>query len=425
MDRSTVQADSWYLRTANHSVSHPPLDGSKHADIAVLGAGYTGLSAALHLAEQGYKVVVIEARRVGWGASGRNGGQLIAGYNRTVAAIGRWVGPADAGLLWELAIEAKRLVADIVARHGIRCGLTPGHLFAAGKDRQMADLEAMEREWRSLGYDGATLLDRAAMRHRVGSETYAGGLYDPAGGHLHPLNFALGLAEACRRLGVEIHEDTPVTAVDTGPRPSLTTARGTVTADALVIAGNALLGNLVPGLRRMIVPIGTYIAATEPIGRSRLLRILRDDVAVCDMNHVVSYYRRTPDDRLLFGAGVSGFGRDPADLGAMMRKSMLGIFPDLADLRFDHLWGGLIDMTANRMPHVGRLGRNGYFAHGFSGQGVALTAMAGRVIAEAVAGRSDRLDLLARIPHRPLPRPPLLAPALKLALLWHRLSDRL
>lgn len=417
--------DTWYLKTVNKAAPYPPLDGDKRADVAVLGAGYTGLSTALHLAERGCKVVVIEAKRVGWGASGRNGGQLIAGYNRSIATLGRWIGPGDARLLWELAIEAKCLVADLVTRYRIACGLTPGHMFVALNGRQKRDLEAMEREWRSLGYDGALLLDRVQLHGRIGSESYVGGLYDPAGGHLHPLNYALGLAEACRGLGVDIHEETPVVAMDRGACPSFTTTRGTIRADRLVIAGNALLGGLVPGLKRMIAPIDTWIATTEPMERARILEVLRDDVAICDMNQIVTYFRRTPDDRLLFGTGAGIPGRDPADLEATMRKSMLGIFPGLADLRFDHVWGGLIDMTANRLPHIGRLGRACYFAQGFSGQGVALTAIAGRVIAEAIAGRAERLDLFARIPHRPLPAPPLLAPALALALLWYRFRDSL
>ena len=423
MTQGAAHVDSWYLRTANPIPDHPPLEGDVRADVAVLGAGYTGLNAALHLAERGFMVTVLEAKRVGWGASGRNGGQIVTGYNPSIASLGQWVGPDDARRLWGLAAEARRLLTDTITRHGIACALTRGYLFAGLRARHMADLQAMAAEWRDLGQEGAQLLDQAQMRERVGARGYVGGLFDPDGGHLHPLNYALGLAEACRAAGVTIHENSPVTSVDTSAAPSLATARGRVRANALVIAGNALLGNLVPRLQRTIAPVGTYIAATERLGRARMRQVLRDDVAVCDMNFVLNYYRRTPDDRLLFGARVSYSGRDPANLKQQMRRSMLKTFPQLADVRFDQVWGGLVDITVNRAPQLGRLGPASYFAQGFSGQGVALTAIAGRVMAEAVAGQAERFDLFARIPHSTFPGGPLRTPALMLAMLWFRLRD--
>lgn len=423
MTQGAAHVDSWYLRTANPIPDHPPLEGDGRADVAVLGAGYTGLNAALHLAERGFRVTVLEAKRVGWGASGRNGGQIVTGYNPSIASLGQWVGPDDARRLWGLAAEARRLLTDTITRHGIACALTRGYLFAGLRARHMADLQAMAAEWRDLGQEGAQLLDQAQMRERVGARGYVGGLFDPDGGHLHPLNYALGLAEACRAAGVTIHENSPVTSVDTSAAPSLATARGRVRANALVIAGNALLGNLVPRLQRTIAPVGTYIAATERLGRARMRQVLRDDVAVCDMNFVLNYYRRTPDDRLLFGARVSYSGRDPANLKQQMRRSMLKTFPQLADVRFDQVWGGLVDITVNRAPQLGRLGPASYFAQGFSGQGVALTAIAGRVMAEAVAGQAERFDLFARIPHSIFPGGPLRTPALMLAMLWFRLRD--
>ena len=425
MSDGAPHVDSWYRRTANPFTEYPPLQGEARADVAVLGAGYTGLTAALHLAERGYKVTVLEAERVGWGASGRNGGQILTGYNPSIATLAGWVGPVDARRLWDLAEEAKRLLLDTITRHGIACGLTRGYLYAGLKPRHMTALRTMQAEWQGLGHESAQLLDQAQMRDRVGSPLYIGGLYDPEGGHLHPLNYALGLADACRAAGVTIHEHSPVVAVDAGPTPSLTTAHGRVRANALVIAGNALLVPLVPGLGHTIAPVGTYIAATEPLGPARMRQVLRDDVAVCDMNFVLNYYRRTPDDRLLFGARVSYSGREPSNLRHLMRRSMLKTFPQLADVRVDQVWGGLVDITVNRAPHLGRIGPTSYFAHGFSGQGVALTGIAGRVMAEAIAGQAERFDVFARIPHRAFPGGPLRTPALMLAMLWYRLADML
>jgi len=429
MSASAEHVDSWYLRTANPMTDCPALEGEVRADVAVLGAGYTGLTAALHLAERGYKVVVLEAKRVGWGASGRNGGQICTGYNQSVETIGGWVGRDDARKLWDLAEEARRLLIDTVNRHGIGCGLTLGYLYGGMKPRHLDDLKAMQAEWQALGREGVELLDQGQMRARIGSPRYTSGLYDPDGGHLHPLNYALGLADACRAAGVTIHENSPVTAVETGASPSLATVGGRVRADALVLGGNALIDRLVPGLvpglASTIAPVGTYIAATERLGRARMRAVLTDDVAVCDMNFVLNYYRRTPDDRLLFGARVSYSGRDPADLQQQMRRSMLKTFPQLADVRFDQVWGGLVDITVNRLPHLGRIGQTCYFAQGFSGQGVTLTGIAGRVIAEAIAGQAERFDLFARIPHRVFPGGPLRTPTLMLAMLWYRLRDLL
>ena len=418
---------SWYAESANPHPEHPALTEALDCDACVVGGGYTGLMTALELAERGWSVVLLEAERIGWGASGRNGGQVITGYNKSMGEIAARVGPDDARKLWELVEDAKALLRDRVERHGIRCALTWGFVLAALKDRHLAELAEAEAELRDgHGYPGLERLDRAALSDYVRSPGYVGGLYDPGSGHLHPLNYALGLADACVAAGVRIFEGSRVLSLDTGARPEAVTAQGRVRARVLVLAGNAYLGGLAPALARTIMPVATYILATEPLGAEGARALLPRDVAVCDMNFAMNYFRRTADHRLLFGGGVSYSGRDLPGVELGMRRKMLRVFPDLAGVKTSHLWGGRVAITINRLPHLGRLSPTTYFAHGYSGHGVALAGIAGRVIAEAAAGTAERFDVFARIPHRSFPGGPgLRTPALVLAMLWFRLRDLL
>lgn len=416
--------DSWYLQTANAITDRPSLVGEARCDVAVLGAGYTGLQAALTLARRGFKVTVLEAARVGWAASGRNGGQIVTGYARSMAEVEAAVGRDDARKLWVLNEEAKDLIRDTVTAEAIDCDLTWGYLFTALKQRQVADLHGMVKEWADgYDYEGLEILDAARTREIVDSPRYIGALQDRGSGHLHPLNYALGLAAACERAGVTIYENAEVTAIDSGDKPSFTTASGRLRADYLVLAGNALLGALAPSIHAKIAPVGTYIAATAPLGANRMQSLLSQNVAVCDMNFVLNYFRKSTDDRLLFGARVSYSGRDPADLAQQMRTSMLKVFPQLSDVAFETVWGGLVDITMNRLPHLGRISPTTFFAQGFSGHGVALSGIAGKVIGEAVAGSAERFDVFARIPHHAFPGGPFRIPLLRLGMLWFRLRD--
>jgi gamma-glutamylputrescine oxidase len=417
---------SWYSLTANPAPDRPVLRGEIGCDVAVLGGGYTGLTAALHLAERGFDVVVVEGKQVGWGASGRNGGQIVTGYNPSMTTLAGLVGDNDTRKLWEMAEEAKRLLIDTVSRYGIACGLSWGYLFVAERERQLRGLAALEQEWaHDFGYGGLRAVGHDELRQMVGSKRYLGGLYDAGAGHLHPLNYVRGLAQACSHAGVRIFEGSQVIKVNDGAKPALVTAQGAVRARFLVLGGNAWMGKLVPALARKIASVDTYIVATERLPRARIRSVLRDDIAVSDANFVLNYFRRTPDDRLLFGARANYSGFEPPGLRIKMRRAMLHVFPQLADIRLEQLWGGRVDITMNRTPHFGRLGQSTYFAQGFSGQGVALTGMAGKLIAEAIAGQAERFDVFARIPHASFPGGLLRRPALALGMLWYRLRDLL
>src|SRR5215475_12026429 len=424
--REPMHAASYYAATANDATEHPRLRGEVDADVCIVGGGYTGLSAALELAERGYKVVLLEAARIGWGASGRNGGQICSGYAAGVARLAGWVGTEDALRLWLVAEEAKAIIRERVERHAIACDLAWGYLHAALKQRQLRETAEELEQWERYGYRDARLVDEAELRELVASRAYVGGLLDRGGGHLHPLNYALGLARAARAAGAVLHEQSRVLRLEGEGPVRVVTAEGSVRARYVVLGGNAYLGDLVPSLRRKIMPVGTYIAATEPLGAERARSLIRNNLAVADCNFVISYFRRSSDHRLLFGGLVSYTTLMPPNLPGAMRRSMLRVFPQLADVRFDYVWGGNVAITVERTPHLGRLSGDIYFAHGFSGLGVALTGVAGRIVAEAIAGTAERLDLFARLPHTSFPGGPLLrTPILGLAMLWFRLKDLL
>ncbi len=415
--------ESWYAASASPAPDHPGLAGELTADVCVVGAGYTGLSAALHLAERGYDVVVVEAERVGWGASGRNGGQICTGYNKNMASIEASIGGDAARVCWDVAQEARALIRERVEGHNIDCALKWGYLHAANKPGRMDALKRDAAELGRYGYEGCEILDKRALEERLGSQIYHGGLWEPDGGHLHPLNYALGLAGAAVEAGARIFEHSPATRIETGPSPAVHTASGLVRAKFLVLSGNAYLGALSKPLYRRIMPVGSYILATEPLGEDRAAALIRDDDAVADTNFVVDYYRLSEDRRLLFGGRASYSTLAPGDLFAFMRPRMLKVFPQLAGARLDYCWGGNIAITMDRMPDIGRLGDTVFYAHGYSGQGVALSGMCGKLIAETIAGQAERFDVLARFRHLPFPGGRLRTPLLVLGMLWYRLRD--
>lgn len=425
---SATHVNSWYAATANHQKAYPSLEDRIQVDVCVVGGGYAGLHSAIELAQRGYRVAVLEARRVGWGASGRNGGQICTAFAADMDKIERWVGREDAVRLFELAEEAKTILCERIERFEIECGLTWGYLLAAERSREMRECE----EWadtaaRDYGYEKLEIVKGAeAIRELVDSPRYIGGLIDQGAGHLHPLNYCLGLACGAAALGVQIFENSKVIGIQRGDPVTVRTATGEVVAPFVIVAGNAYLNGIVPELRGRLMPVGTYIGATEPLGEARARSLLPQDHAVADLKFVLDYFRRSPDHRLLFGGRVSYSKLQPRDLKTSMRRGMLKVFPQLEDVMIEQAWGGFVGITMERTPDIGRISPNIYYAQGFSGQGVALTGIAGRVVAEAVAGQAERFDLFARLPHRPFPGGPLLrTPTLVLAMLWYRLKDLL
>lgn len=417
---------SWYAA----SVELPPLSaalaGDEQADVCILGAGLTGLSTAIELAEAGYSVIVLEAQRVGWGASGRNGGQVIFGYGCDQAKLEAHLGQAEARRLFDWSLDGIRLIRDRSAKYGIACDWRDGHAHVPIKPHQVVELQALQRECEARYDYPLEWWDRERQRAEISSERYLGALFDSRSGHLHPLKYSLGLARAARAIGVRIFEGSEVTALEPGPAPVLRTRAGAVRCRFAVLAGNALVRGVAPELDRRIMPVGTYIGATEPLGEARARALIRSDIAVADVNWALDYFRLSVDHRLLFGGRASYSNLPPPNLAGTMRRRMLAVFPQLADVAFEHVWGGVIDISLNRAPHWGRIGDNVYFAQGFSGHGLNTTGLAGRVIAEAIRGQAERLDVFARIPHRPFPGGRLLrTPLLVLAMAWFKLRDAL
>ncbi|HUS52873.1 MAG TPA: FAD-binding oxidoreductase [Thermohalobaculum sp.] len=423
-DSPGVHANSWYVETAGEMPDHPELTGAQRADVCVVGAGYGGLSAALHLAERGLDVVLVEANRIGWGASGRNGGQLGIGPRAKMRKYERSVGRDDARKVWDIAVAANRLVKDLIARHEIDCDLTPGYMEACWKASHAPEVMA-EPEYLARHYDhhDARAVSRDEMAAMLGTSRYHGGFLDMAGGHLHPLRFALGLGRAAAQAGVRIFERSPVTQVSEG---RVVTARGSVTADHVIVACNGYLDGLVPRVAARTMPINNFVAATEPLGEARARSIIRDNVCVCDSKFVLNYYRLTPDHRLLWGGGESYGKRFPRDIAGLVRAKMLEVFPQLADVRFSHAWGGTLAITGTRFPAFQKLDARTLAISGWSGSGIHMATMGGQIAAEAVAGQMERWDLLANLPTPTFPggawfRAPLLAAAMT----WYSLRDRL
>lgn len=417
---------SWYAASAAPLPEQPVLEGAVEADVCILGAGYTGLTAALELAEAGYSVVVVEAQRVGWGASGRNGGQAIVGYGCEQETLERLLGPDEARLLFDYSREAMDRLRGRIARHGIECDWRDGHAHVPIKPRQERALRAGIIEMAGRYDYPLEWWDRARLRQELASDRYLGAMYDSASGHLHPLEYCLGLARAALAAGVRIYEQSPVVELVHGAKPVLRTARGQATGEFAVLAGNAWLRGIAPELESRVMPVGTYIAATAPLGEEAARALIHNDMAVADVNWALDYFRLSRDHRLLFGGRASYSSYPPPNLRGVMRRRIRKVFPQLADVPIDYLWGGYVDISLNRAPHWGRMGNNVYYAQGFSGHGVATTGLAGRLVAEAIAGQSRRLDVFAKIPHAPFPGGRLLRmPLLVAAMAWYRLRDAL
>ncbi|MDO6583939.1 FAD-binding oxidoreductase [Salipiger sp. 1_MG-2023] len=424
-DRQGHYPESWYAATALHAQEHQPLQGEVRADVCIVGAGFTGLSAALHMAQAGLDVVVLEAHRVGFGASGRNGGQLGSGQRVDQLSLEGLIGAADARKYWDLGEEAKDLVRALVAKHGIDCQLRDGVAWCGSRPGDVAHLhEYAEHMATHYDYD-MEVMDADAFRALCPSPDYCGGVLDMGAAHLHPLRLAQGLAQAAIGAGARVFERSHVRSVDEGAECVVHSAQGKVRAGHVVYAGNGYLGSLQPKVARRVMPINNFIVATEPL-RTRVAEVLTRDVAVADSRHVVNYFRLSPDGRLLFGGGENYSYRFPQDIRAKVRAPMLEIFPSLRDVRLDYAWGGTLGITMKRLPLLERLRPNVLAAAGYSGHGVGTAVHAGRLLAEVVKGSSAGFDAMAALPTPPFPGgPSMRTPLLKLAMTWFALRDRL
>ncbi|MGH8436449.1 MAG: NAD(P)/FAD-dependent oxidoreductase [Pseudomonas sp.] len=428
--QSHQHAPSYYAASVNRSLSYPALAGEVRADVCIVGGGFSGLNTAIELAERGFSVVLLEAHRIGWGASGRNGGQLIRGVGHGLEQFAGVIGNDGVRELQLLGLEAVEIVRRRVEHYAIDCDLTWGYCDLANKPRDLAGFAEDLDELKSLGYRHELRLLQADEMHQVvGSSRYVGGLIDMGSGHLHPLNLALGEAAAAQSLGVQLFEQSAVSRIDYGSEVCVHTANGKVRAQHLVLGCNAYLNDLNPTLGGKVLPAGSYIIATEPLSEAQARTLIPQNMALCDQRVALDYYRLSADRRLLFGGACHYSGRDPQDIAAYMRPKMLEVFPHLAKVKIAYQWGGMIGIGANRLPQIGRLKDqpNVFYAQAYSGHGLNATHLAGKLLAEAIAGQESRgFDLFAKVPHMTFPGGQhLRSPLLALGMLWYRLKDAL
>ncbi len=419
-------ANSFYAASANDRRIRDTLVGERTADVCIIGAGFTGISAALELAERGFSVVVLEAERIGFGASGRNGGQIVNGYSRDLEVIASRYGRDKAVELGKMSLEGGDIIRDRVARYGIDCDLVSGGFFAAFTDKQIREMAESKEHWEKHGHGGLEMVSKAEVGRYVKTDRYAGGMIDRLGGHIHPLNLVLGEAAAVEGLGGLIFEGSRVTGVEGGDRPVVRTERGSVTASYVLVCGNAYLAPLMPEIHGRMMPVSSQVMVTEPLDAALIESLLPANYCVEDANYILDYYRRTADNRLLYGGGIGYGGHDPKDLTEVIRPNMLKTFPQLSGTRIDYAWSGNFALTLTRIPHMGRLADNIYFSHGDSGHGVTTTHLLGKILGEAVAGHAQRFDVWASLPNLPFPGGKTFrVPLTMLGAWWYGLRDRL
>ena len=418
---------SYYAASANPAPERPALQGDQEIDICIVGAGYSGLSTGLHLAEKGYKVAIIEGARVGWGASGRNGGQIVNGLNASLQTIKRRYGQDTATFVAGLVQEGGEIIRERVRTYDIKCDLKEKNIFTGLTTAHMRELEDRMKLWESYGIKNQEMLDKDQLRAHVNSDLYEGGLIDHSGGHMHPLNLALGEAAAFEKNGGTIYEMSPVIDVDhNAARPVVRTENGSVTCKTLVLCGNAYLGHVVPELAPRVMPVSTQVMATEPLGEDLAHELLPTDACVEDIRYILDYYRLSGDKRMLFGGGTVYGGADPRDIEAKLRRNMDNVFPKLKDVKIDYAWSGNFALSFSRVPQMGRIGDNTYFAHGYSGHGVTGSHTFGRILSEAIDGDLTRFDVFANVPWYPFPGGRMLrVPYSVVGSWWYGLRDRL
>lgn len=422
-----VHTGSYYAASANAAPKRPALNGDQYVDICIVGAGYTGLSTGLYLVERGYKVAIVEGAQVGWGASGRNGGQIVNGLNASLETIRKRYGADTAGFVAGLVQEGGDIIRERIKAYDIQCDLKDGNVVAAYTGAHMRELEDRLNLWAGYGIKNQVMLDEEQLRRHVNSDAYVGGVLDHTGGHMHPLNLALGEAAAFEKLGGAIYENSPVIHVDTETaKPVVKTRNGSFTCNTVVLCGNAYLGHVVPTLTSRVMPVSTQVIATEPLGEDRARDLMPTDVCIEDARYILDYYRMSADKRMLFGGGLVYGGTDPSDIRAKLQPNMEKIFPQLKGTKIDFAWSGNFALSFSRVPQMGRIGNNTYFAHGYSGHGVTGSHTFGRILAEAINGDRTRFDVFENVPWYPFPGGRLFRVPYSVAgSWWYALRDRL
>ena len=427
MKETSEHTNSYYAASKNWQTDYPKLEGDHHCDVAIVGGGFTGVSAALRLIEHGYKVAVVEANRISWGASGRNGGQLIDGFVMDLDKFEKKVGKIGAEIAYQMGIESRDVVLERIKKHSIDCDLKFGFLDVAMNQGDIDDFYEWLEEKQENNYPHKMeFITQENLKQHVGSDKYIAGVVNYGNGHLHPLNLCIGEARAIVDQGGAIFEQSLVKKIKHGENPKLITENGVVHAKKVILAGNAYLRKTEPKLAGAVIPAGSYIIATEPLSESLANELLPSDMAVCDQRVGLDYYRLSADRRMLFGGLCNYSGRNPKSIKGVLQPKMLNVFPQLAGKRIDYEWGGYIGISINRIPQMGRIQNNTYYVQGYSGHGLCPTHIAGNVIADAIVGDTERFDVFEKVKHIRLPGGLWFAnPALALGMMWFRLKELL
>ena len=427
MKETSEHTNSYYAASKNWQTDYPKLEGDHHCDVAIVGGGFTGVSAALRLIEHGYKVAVVEANRISWGASGRNGGQLIDGFVMDLDKFEKKVGKIGAEIAYQMGIESRDVVLERIKKHSIDCDLKFGFLDVAMNQGDIDDFHEWLEEKQENNYPHKMeFITQENLKQHVGSDKYIAGVVNYGNGHLHPLNLCIGEARAIVDQGGAIFEQSLVKKIKHGENPKLITENGVVHAKKVILAGNAYLRKTEPKLAGAVIPAGSKIIATEPLSESLANELLPSDMAVCDQRVGLDYYRLSADRRMLFGGLCNYSGRNPKSIKGVLQPKMLDVFPQLAGKRIDYEWGGYIGISINRIPQMGRIQNNTYYVQGYSGHGLCPTHIAGNVIADAIVGDTERFDVFEKVKHIRLPGGLWFAnPALALGMMWFRLKELL
>ena len=427
MQVAREHTNSYYAASRKLKIEYPRLAGEHRCDVAVVGAGFTGVSTALYLAERGYDVALVESNRIGWGASGRNGGQLIDGFTNLQKFERRSGQQAEADMVRQMGLECRDIVVQRIEQYSIDCDLKLGFLDVAARPREMQDLEESLQIHQENNYPHEMrLVSQDELRDFIDSDSYIGGLTNEGNGHLHPLDLCIGEAQAANELGATIFEQTRVTRILHGNKPVVETESGKIFADKVVLAGNAYLRETEPKLKQTIFPAGSYVIATEPLGEERAKKLTPADVAFCEQCIALNYFRLSSDKRLLFGGMCNYSGRVPKSITASLQPKMLDIFPQLEGVRIDYEWGGNVAISVNRCPQFGRIKDNTYYAQGYSGHGIAPTHLAGKMLADIICGDSEQFDVFSKVRHVSLPGGKWFAsPAIALGMMYYRLKELL
>lgn len=423
---SATHANSYYAASANDKAIRPQLTGEHHCDVCVVGAGFTGISTALSLAEKGKRVIVVEGSRIGFGASGRNGGQIVNSFNRDIDYIFNKYGDDVGQKMAKMAFSGSELIRHRIEKYNIDCDLKHGNLFAACNKKQFEELKAKKALWESHGHNELELLSASSIQDHIGSDRYAGGLLDKKGGHIQPLNLVLGQAKAFEELGGQIFENSEVIRLEQGKPCKVVTKQGTVVADTVVVAGNAYMFGLLPDIEKKAMPCGTQVIATEPLSEEMQKQLLPTDHCVEDCNYLLDYYRLSGDGRLIYGGGTTYGARDPGKIESIIVPKMLETYPMLKDAKIDFAWTGNFLLTMMRMPQVGKIGDNLYYAQGYSGHGVTNSHLMGEILSDAIDGDMERFNVFASMPQYQFPGGRMLrVPYTAAGAVYYNLRDKL